>query len=1289
MLQLQRGQEPVNVGGIIGYAFATSAAEKIIISESYNRSPVVGISNGVAGEGKIGGLLGQVRSAGSVDTSTCYNTGTVRGENLPSSGGLVGYMMPEAAGKIQIENCYNGASVSGKEDAGGLIGLITSGTITTPQITLKNCYTAGDAVTSTKVNSAGTAIGKIEKLTDSQHFIFSNVFARSHGTLKTIGADSASLDAYAIMPRTAVQLADESFLSLIGGAYAKFSPTIFGVGEDADEIDEHYKELYENYEYPILLKLCEAEPNTTHNVQFLGALYTTVIANNIRTYATTVAEGDSVSFTVTSDYPDAPYNIAVAQVQASIGTLTESGGVYTLSGINADAVVTISITYDELPVEEVNNTRDITFNVVDATATPLDGVSITVKNSNDDVQPATEGVFKLEDGVYTVTVSKLGYQAVSGSFEVSRSGSVNVTLYQGESRTLTLETENSGFHTHIYNGDIRIASTTGTTSAGYSTHTLTLPAGEYTYRTENSKGGTGGGPLKMDGDKSIILRFVNFSSNLQNKGNASYTVSVTSADGSQIYTPGSSDSLDGGVARGYFVLPASAFGEEYRYLFKPVNTQYWGSSGTTYLYNRYTGGSGIRNFSGLNLSDSGVFVIAPKTDVSITVPSNAELHLYHRVKFYEPLEELAAKSIVDNQNGTTTYTYDTPNGYELHYELRLQGYVKKAAVIDTAKTTSISIATSDLVPLANAASDISNKYDANLLTNAPNSNFIELQTGEEFELYLFRSWQAVNSETGNYYVDPDYHLEVISGDSVALTNPYYAGATIKAVKSGVSVIRITYDALQYVDAQDNAYLYSKLYEANTGLIVVNVNPDGSASINTGIMTQDSDTQYFIRSVNGISRSAADQYAEYTFTPAVTGSTVKSVSIHAPVGSKSVWVDTWQTINKNSDGSSYTAKLAEGRSIIRITAMDGTEAYYTIKALGLDVTIEGGATVALNGRDFEISSDVADTLKVSFQGLKLPIPKLAAVSNPGYDFYSLGTTYAVYTMAGANTDTQLEVISKNSQYDISTVNEISLSFETPDTYTLSGGKLHTTVIGSTCGPYINISKGGATGPQATYSNGANTLEPRNNLYGTLPNITLKVNGIPDIGTAHTITITAPTDLTRLTVRNQETGYKAALVNQTGGVYTYSLYDNDDTANYSYYAERSGYETQIGSFTVSTSDSTSEAVNKATITSGWKPIVQSGSATVDIVGYETVLSVQDTVTISNTPADLVSKGYVQYNHGGYTVLHALVDALLSNKASFTCASGSLAPTITISGTVGANAGWICEINGEVVEDYANLS
>ena len=139
--------------------------------------------------------------------------------------------------------------------------------------------------------------------------------------------------------------------------------------------------------------------------------------------------------------------------------------------------------------------------------------------------------------------------------------------------------------------------------------------------------------------------------------------------------------------------------------------------------------------------------------------------------------------------------------------------------------------------------------------------------------------------------------------------------------------------------------------------------------------------------------------------------------------------------------------------------------------------KGGST------EFVFALNTNDELTIDFDGLQMPLPKLAALINPGLESVSNGSggwnlvesTYAQYTLSGENTEAST-VTGKRSQYDISTKNALTLKFAAPDTYTLSDGKLHTTSFGA--GSYIGMTRGGYTGPQPTRNNGINTrLYPR--------------------------------------------------------------------------------------------------------------------------------------------------------------------------------------------------------------------
>lgn len=1301
-------------GGILG--IGVDSGSTVSLNGCYNTGNVIGIDPGTSETTAVGGLAGMLMTSmgPGISVENCFNTGdiTAIAEELYSSdiGGLVGNFFlasPLSSEQALIKSCYNAGAVGGSTQVGGLIGNIPGSGEKGEKanFTMSNCYSAAPSVTAVADGGiAGAGIGCLGvggSIDASSQLILTNVFARSYETLPGIGNDDFGVGACAVTVLNNGQMIEPGFTALLGGKFAWWTDISAGVAADhQDAYNNVWNPLYSDYSYPVLPSLCGVETSDTLNVQFTGAQNTTVIVNDAETYATTVAAGGSVSFTVESNYPG---KVTVTSVKVGETELTPNGGVYTLSGITADTVITV--TTEGTPPQEddpATTTYPVSFTVKDPDGNVVSDatVAVTGQTAEDD------GSFKLVAGTYTATITKDGYHDLSGSFTVSKkTDKISVTLYPASvaKHTLTLKTGSQRWYADLYNGDLIIGTTRDTTeketvSNGdyYYVTNFTLPAGSYTYRANGNEGTSqlysgimiGAGPLTVSGDDTVILRIINFSENLSNPQNVNYTMTVADPDGVK-YTPGST-SVSGGAARGWFVLPAAENGAEYSYAFVPKNVDaYWASSGTTYVYPS----PAIRFFGSLNTSDCRSFIFAAKTTVTLTAPSAAALHLYYRVGFYDPLEELKPNSSVDNKDGTVTYTYDAPKRTYLHYELELDGYVKQARKFNTANVTDITISKSDLI-VDNGKDIVGSKYDSDIVMNAPDSKYIELNSGGNFELYCFRNWQAIDSGTDNYYVDPDYDIEVVSGDSVEVTDPYYAGATVKAVdgKSGVSVVRVTYGALDFANAEGSSYLYSKLYEQNTVMLIFNVNPAGSATIDTGIDQTEFETAYYTRSINGVTRDQEDQYAAYTFTPTVTGGTLADVAVHAPVGSDDAWDDgAWTKLSSNDDGS-YTAKLTDGRSIIRVTAADGSVAYHSLKAYGVDVTVAGNnGAVTLKDGEFSVGAGVDDTVKISFSGLQMPFPKLGAIYNPGYP----DKTYSVYTLKATESGSSYPIESRHSQYDIATVNNISFNFDSPDTYVLTGGKIHTTSIGGYGAMHRYMTKGGLMRATANSYSGGQSEETVNGNFSTLPDITFDVTGVADSGDRHTVTIEAPADLTNLTVRNA-LGYKRMAATAGDGTYTFSLVNDGSSATYTYYAERCGkpdllcmlpsYITQVGTFTVSDSD-----VNLDLNNADWQRVDQGGKTNVNIVGYAGILAQDKTMTINMTTdgytgaTDLAAKGYVTYNHGGWTVLHALLFALDQADVKYTCSKGVLTPTVTTGG--GDNAGWICEVNGNQVTDYAN--
>ena len=1320
------------VGGIVGLALHDNINAYFGISNSYNTGIVEGINTGNAAINFIGGLFGKLDVRNNKENpddfviENCYNTGdvtvsaTAEDAIIKYVGGLFGQIYSSASNKncdflLWIRNCYNAGNVVGGENVGGITGAVDingidnryfpsplpgiippienpNGGVATASVKITNCYSSGDVKSNSEEPEAlGAGIGLVTRTNpqstdETSDLILSNVFAYGDEEMPSIGKDTIGVTGNSdVVVLSRAQMADESFSTLLGGTYARLSPGLYlkDNGDYDEETYEKYHEIYGDYAYPILLSLSGKQAVETFNVKFEGAGYTTVVANGDLTYATTVELGGTVKFTVVSNYEDI---VSVERVSFEGAELEpDISETYTVDNINEDIVINIE-TEGNPPVEDTEARYEVTFNITEGNSnTPITDAAVTVIG-----EETENGIYNLKKGTYEVEVKKTGYLDLVGEIEVtSKKTDFSAVLYPESTvkHTINLKMGTasaiSPYIVYLYNGDFVIDKSNQSSSQLYTyteTELKNIPAGEYTYWAKATEGNDewsgitiGGGPISIDEDKEVNLRVVYFWNKLSNNSKLHYTMTMTAADGTE-YWPGST-APTGGIARACFIVPSRYDGAEYQYAFIPSQDGYWGSSGTTYIYDSDT----ANGYRGINLSDSGQFVISSKVPVSLTVPSGAKLGLYHRVRLYQPLEELKPDK-KGNEDGTTTYTYEVPSREPLQYELILDGYVKTAERFEVPANGNFNkiISLESLTPDTGMDFKHPDGLDADIIMNAPDSKYIEMNSGGKYELYCFRNWQAIDTITSNQYVDPVYNVDVIHGTSVEVTDKFYAGAVIKAVdgESGVSLVRVTYGPLEYtVNGKKN--LYSKLWEQNTAILVFNVNPQGTDEIDTGIKQSEFETAYYTRSINGIEQTKNKQYAEYTFTPKAKNGTLSKVEIHAPIGSNDTWNESaWTAITANTDGS-YTAKLVDGRSLIRVTASDGTVVYRSVRAYGVDVKISGeNVDVSLNNNAYNVTADVNDMVKVSFDGLQMPFPKLGAIYNPGFP----DKTYLGYTLKGFGTKIEREVMGERSQYDIGTKNTITLTFDSPDTYILTKGGINTSAFGDAAGGHRAITRGGKTGVQSSYT-GGNSSENEYGLFCTMPEITINVTGIEDTGTAYTAAIKVPSDSGRLLVRNSR-GYIRGADSFSNNVYTYSLYNNEGTETYTYALERPEYVTQTGIFDIKDAN-----VSLDLTSVDWKPITQSGSANVSVVGYETILSDKSAVSISTPAADLYAKYYVPYNHGGYTVLHALLDALEENDAPFTCKNGILSPSITVSGTVGANAGWICEVNGKAVADYAN--
>ncbi len=477
---------------------------------------------------------------------------------------------------------------------------------------------------------------------------------------------------------------------------------------------------------------------------------------------------------------------------------------------------------------------------------------------------------------------------------------------------------------------------------------------------------------------------------------------------------------------------------------------------------------------------------------------------------YARFTKINPLSKIENSDGTVTFAYDIPVQTTVHYTI---DNVKDN--IKLSRTWGFSVETpSDVVVrgYSNVASDykseegmqsdnwthfeLNNDLRMNMSPvegnnlylgfstdkTAQNSHMVNVNSGDSFQLDSYRTWQAVGSVTGNYFIEPDFHYEVV-GNSVALSDCGKEGReyeTVTATGDGVSVIKVTYDAMYFAAhgiAMDswwegeNSCYYDAIDPENTGIVIVNVGGKNDTNIqpnlknpSSGLALTEYDTFYFDRTAGSV---------DYTFTP--TADADMTVSVHDPLHN-TTWGDAWTTYTADENGA-YTVNLKDGRNILKISTADGSEVYWVINARAVDVNVKN------------LTSDdgiyhIGDEVEVRIDGMYLPIQKMAGIYNPNYP----ANGWIEYKTADGETHKSV-----GSQYNAVTAGQSKITYTITadclnenDEYIISDGVIHNEHLGSALGAHHSIPLEGVA-PNLNASGGAN--EP---WFCTLPVITLDVD-----------------------------------------------------------------------------------------------------------------------------------------------------------------------------------------------------
>ncbi|MDR1603540.1 MAG: DUF4430 domain-containing protein, partial [Gracilibacteraceae bacterium] len=426
-----------------------------------------------------------------------------------------------------------------------------------------------------------------------------------------------------------------------------------------------------------------------------------------------------------------------------------------------------------------------------------------------------------------------------------------------------------------------------------------------------------------------------------------------------------------------------------------------------------------------------------------------------------------------------------------------------------------------------------NPYNNNLYLNINNARYLVKGADNDFNLVPLRAWQGLmyGETMANGFINPDFHAEVLNLGGADLTavsdaNPGRDSFTLASAAPGLSLVRVTYDPLQwytYGDMQSPFIIppngeivtpawtdvyYPGIDPVHTGLFIVNTVADPAAAnpanLQTNITAEEVGAYYFDQDLT--------DHAEYTFTPTADAGEI-SVRVHDPLHGASdlaaAWADEaqWTDYSPEADGA-FTVNLKEGRNIVEVaTSAQEFKQYYVVNAKGVTVNIAN-----LGKPDWQKGENLSlgDTVQIVFTGVESAPTKLAGIYNPQrmdsvYDT-SWGTTVRGW----------------GSGYDVGDANYLSLTPGETGELRLFNGVLYSEGYGGTSGLHHSIGPEGfkpnlsaasvagdySTLPDITLfiEDGIFVAERRRDEYALLSNIYSSINGsstntLPLPGQAH--------------------------------------------------------------------------------------------------------------------------------------------------------------------------------------------
>jgi len=353
----------------------------------------------------------------------------------------------------------------------------------------------------------------------------------------------------------------------------------------------------------------------------------------------------------------------------------------------------------------------------------------------------------------------------------------------------------------------------------------------------------------------------------------------------------------------------------------------------------------------------------------------------------------------------------------------------------------------------------------------------------------------------------------------------YSNAAVAKCASNVYLLArsygMEYDAIQ-VDG-DTGYpgLFGACGEDGKSVVVINIGTGNAATLEItpvhgtytkSIWDAEFDRVYFLGDT-----------ADFSFTSNMSG----TVELSTDLGRS------WTTVSQNDEGAYEAHGLVHGSNILRVT--DGSNVQYqVVRASKLGMTV---VNMTRTGDDTIV---VGDTVRVLFNNIYTPVPKMSGIYNPGF-----GSGHkVVYTIPEG-----LSASASGSQYGFAADNQLQLVFSEAGTFEFTDGYIPSAVLGDDPGGHRLLTDAGR---------GVNFNAKGLNLNTSImPDFSLEVIGMPDI---------------KVTIASDPAGAAIEVSDESGNVLT----PNDDGTysleygTYNYKITLDGYVPVRSKFTVGGDD-----------------------------------------------------------------------------------------------------------------------